>query len=35
MKYFTLGKEKLSKYCLGTWSLGGEKKKQCFLWKHR
>ena len=26
MKYFTLGKEKLSKYCLGTWSLGGEKK---------
>ena len=26
MKYFTLGKEKLSKNCLGTWSLGGEKK---------
>ena len=26
MKYFTLGKQKLSKYCLGTWSLGGEEK---------
>tara|TARA_A100001015_G_scaffold316611_1_gene431377 strand:- start:1497 stop:2459 length:963 start_codon:yes stop_codon:yes gene_type:complete len=26
MKYFTLGKHKLSKYCLGTWSLGGEKE---------
>ena len=25
MKYFTLGKQKLSKYCLGTWSLGGEE----------
>ncbi len=26
MKYFTLGKQKLSKYCLGTWSLGGQLK---------
>jgi len=26
MKYFTVGKQKLSKYCLGTWSLGGEEK---------
>ena len=26
MKYFTLGKQKLSKYCLGTWSLGGQFK---------
>lgn len=26
MKYFTLGKHKLSKFCLGTWSLGGDKK---------
>lgn len=26
MKYFTLGKQKLSKYCLGTWSLGGDEK---------
>ena len=27
MKYFTLGKQFLSKYCLGTWSLGGDKNK--------
>lgn len=26
MKYFRLGKHKLSKYCLGTWSLGSDKK---------
>tara|TARA_B100000767_G_C19715141_1_gene514599 strand:+ start:83 stop:1051 length:969 start_codon:yes stop_codon:yes gene_type:complete len=25
MKYFTLGKQQISKYCLGTWSLGGDK----------
>ena len=26
MKYFKLGKFRLSKICLGTWSLGGNKK---------
>ena len=26
MKYFRLGKYNVSKYCLGTWSLGGNKK---------
>ena len=26
MKYFRLGKLRLSKICLGTWSLGGNKK---------
>ena len=25
MKYFRLGKLRLSKICLGTWSLGGNK----------
>ena len=27
MKYFKLGKYNVSKYCLGTWSLGSNKKK--------
>jgi aryl-alcohol dehydrogenase-like predicted oxidoreductase len=27
MKYFKLGKYNVSRYCLGTWSLGGNKKK--------
>ena len=27
MKYFKLGKYNVSKYCLGTWSLGSNRKK--------
>ncbi len=27
MRYFKLGKHNVSKYCLGTWSLGGNKNK--------
>ena len=26
MKYFKLGKHNVSRYCLGTWSLGGNRK---------
>ena len=27
MKYFKLGKYNVSKYCLGTWSLGSNREK--------